>query len=99
MRGKLQRGYGLVLWVAAALALSCAGAPKKKEPIMTVSEFEKGSSSKGSSQSGSDEEESTPSAEPKDDARKCVSNDDCGKGWVCGFDPDRSRVVRYCMAE
>jgi hypothetical protein len=103
MRGKHQRGFGLVLWVAAALALSCAGAPKKEDPIMTVSEFEKNAPS-GSSQSGSDEESSSGSSgeQPSSDdgARPCVSNDDCGgKGWVCGFDPDKSRVQRYCMPE
>ena len=101
MRGKHQRGFGLVLWVVAALALSCAGAPKKEEPIMTVSEFEKGSSSSGSGESSSDEESSSSEEAPRDDgARPCTSNDDCGgKGWVCGFDPDKSRVQRYCMAE
>jgi hypothetical protein len=31
--------------------------------------------------------------------RQCVSNDDCGQGYVCGFDPSLSRVVRHCMAE
>lgn len=28
----------------------------------------------------------------------CQSNSDCCKGYSCGFDPDRSRVQRYCLA-
>jgi hypothetical protein len=27
----------------------------------------------------------------------CQSNSDCCKGYVCGFDPERSRVQRYCL--
>lgn len=28
----------------------------------------------------------------------CVSSTDCCKGFVCGFDQDRSKVQRYCMS-
>lgn len=31
--------------------------------------------------------------------RQCVSNDDCGQGYTCGFDPSISHVVRHCMRE
>ena len=31
------------------------------------------------------------------DAQECQSNEDCGKGFVCGFDPGRSHVMKYCM--
>ena len=27
----------------------------------------------------------------------CVSTSDCCKGYACGFDPERSRVQRYCL--
>jgi len=27
----------------------------------------------------------------------CQSNSDCCKGYACGFDPERSRVQRYCQ--
>jgi hypothetical protein len=27
----------------------------------------------------------------------CQSNSDCCEGYSCGFDPDRSRVQRYCL--
>ena len=27
----------------------------------------------------------------------CQSNSDCCKGYSCGFDPERSRVQRYCL--
>ena len=27
----------------------------------------------------------------------CQSNSDCCKGYSCGFDPERSRIQRYCL--
>ena len=27
----------------------------------------------------------------------CQSNTDCCKGYACGFDPERSRIQRYCL--
>jgi len=29
----------------------------------------------------------------------CQANNDCCKGYVCGFDPERSRVQRYCLGQ
>jgi len=29
----------------------------------------------------------------------CQSNNDCCKGYACGFDPERSRVQRYCLGQ
>lgn len=29
----------------------------------------------------------------------CSSNNECCKGYVCGFDPERSRVQRYCLGQ
>ena len=43
----------------------------------------------------SGEVESAPAEEP----RQCASNEDCGPGYSCGFDPSVSHVVRVCMAE
>jgi hypothetical protein len=40
-----------------------------------------------------------PAAEEMSEPRQCVSNEDCGKGYACGFDPSISHVVRHCMAE
>jgi hypothetical protein len=31
------------------------------------------------------------------DGVACESTTDCCKGYDCGFDPDRSRVQRYCL--
>ena len=31
--------------------------------------------------------------------RQCISSDDCGPGYVCGFDHSESHVVRHCLAE
>ena len=42
--------------------------------------------------------ESTPSSGDSCADQSCVSSTDCCKGFVCGFDQDRSRVQRYCMS-
>jgi len=33
------------------------------------------------------------------DDRTCVSTSDCCSGYQCGFDPERSKVTRYCLAQ
>ena len=49
----------------------------------------------------SGEVESSPEVAPAEggEPRECVSNEDCGPGYSCGFDPSISHVVRHCMAE
>lgn len=32
------------------------------------------------------------------DDRTCTYTTDCCKGYECGFDPGRSKVMRYCLA-
>jgi hypothetical protein len=29
----------------------------------------------------------------------CQSSNECCKGYVCGFDPERSKVQRYCLGQ
>ena len=33
------------------------------------------------------------------DDRSCVSASDCCKGYQCAFDPERSKVLRYCLPQ
>ena len=33
------------------------------------------------------------------DDRACTATEDCCKGFACGFDPERSRVQRYCQPQ
>ena len=33
------------------------------------------------------------------DDRTCVSTSDCCGGYQCGFDPERSKVTRYCLTQ
>jgi hypothetical protein len=33
------------------------------------------------------------------DDRTCVSSNECCKGYECGFDPGRSRVLKYCLSQ
>lgn len=42
------------------------------------------------------------STEPEVNAcfgKPCSINAECCDGYSCGFDPDRSRVQRYCLSE
>jgi hypothetical protein len=29
--------------------------------------------------------------------RQCVSNEDCCEGFSCSLDPERSRLMKYCL--
>jgi len=33
------------------------------------------------------------------DDRSCVSTSDCCSGYQCAFDPERSKVLRYCLPQ
>ena len=33
------------------------------------------------------------------DDRTCVSTSDCCSGYQCAFDPERSKVMRYCLTQ
>ena len=70
----------------AAVSLSLIGCASKEgsEPLTPAS----------------GEVESSPAeSSPAEEPRQCVSNEDCGKGYDCGFDPSVSHVYRVCMAE
>jgi hypothetical protein len=86
-----------VCLVAASLSLIGCAKKESSEPALTPASSEPASSEPASSES---EAPAAPEEQNEEsEARQCVSNDDCGKGYVCGFDPEQSRVVRHCMAE
>jgi len=77
-----------VCMVAASMSLIGCASKEQSEPLTPAS----------SEMSGPPR--TTPAAEEMgSEPRQCVSNDDCGKGYACGFDPELSHVTRYCMAE
>ncbi len=86
---KTQRLFACM--VAASMSLIGCASKESSEPPLTPAS--------GETQSSPDvpaaPEEENQAIEP----RQCVSNDDCGQGYVCGFDPSQSHVVRHCMAE
>lgn len=86
---KTQRLF--VCMVAASMSLIACANNESSEPPLTPASGEIKSSS-DTPAAAEDENEGI-------EARQCVSNDDCGKGYVCGFDPSQSHVVRYCLAE
>ena len=68
------------------------------EPSSSDSSEAKSSSSEASE--AKDEPERAPSeASGTCDDQTCVSTTDCCKGYQCGFDPERSKVMRYCLAQ
>jgi hypothetical protein len=74
--------------VAASLSLvGCAS--KEGEPLTPASREMESSP------------EATPAGEKNEviEPQQCVSTEECGPGYVCGFDPSISHVVRHCMAE
>lgn len=71
--------------IAASMTIIGCANKEGGEPL-TPASGEVESSSEGAPAEGS---------EP----RQCASNEDCGPGYACGFDPSVSHVVRVCMAE
>lgn len=72
--------------VFAFVAVSCASAPQKKDdqpwPESTRSDYE---------------HVDDPCKEKDGKPRECQADQDCCQGFVCSLDPERSRVVRYCI--
>jgi hypothetical protein len=79
--------------VAASMSLIGCGKRESSEPPLTPASAE--------TESAPETPASVEDASESEgvDARQCVSTDDCGPGYVCGFDPELSRVVRHCMPE
>jgi hypothetical protein len=84
---KTQRLF--VCMVVASMSLIACASKESSEPPLTPASAEVESSPEAPAAA----ENETEGTEP----RQCVSNDDCGEGYVCGFDPELSRVVRHCM--
>jgi len=95
-----------VLALVPVLALSCkygsstpdpevGGTPQEKSMSSTSSEKpEPANQSKGTP----DEAKRAPTeASGTCDDRSCVASNDCCSGYQCGFDPERSKVQRYCL--
>jgi hypothetical protein len=81
--------------VAASMSLFGCASKEKTEPLTPASGETQSETQSSPEVPAPAEENESEGTEP----RQCVSNDDCGKGYVCGFDPEQSRVVRHCMPE
>lgn len=87
----------LLAWTAASCRYSEAKEPglehTKAEPSPSKpDEAMVPASSDGATQSGAAAGESC-------DDETCVGSEDCCKGYACGFDPERSKVQRYCQRQ
>jgi hypothetical protein len=75
---------GIVVPALVGLVTACGGSKsREEEPMMPAS----------AAQSAPAAAEEQNGQEPQ----QCQSNEDCGKGYTCGFDPSRSYVTKYCL--
>ena len=80
---KIERLF-ICLAAMSVCLIGCATKENSEEPLTPAS----------------GEVESSPQGAPAgEEPRQCASNEDCGPGYSCGFDPSVSHVVRVCMAE
>jgi hypothetical protein len=84
-----------VLASSAALSVSCAGTTSKdaEEPLVPAS-----APAEPRYVPSSSETVGGCSGERVDEPRECVSNEDCCAGFSCSFDPERSHIIKYCLA-
>jgi hypothetical protein len=88
---------------------SCRYSEPPKEPEASSPSSESRPTTTESSDSSSESSESEPaegeSPTPPTqttgacDDRACTATEDCCKGYACGFDPERSRVQRFCLPQ
>ncbi len=104
---------GCSLWACVNQYTSPGGEVEETNTEKPTSEETSSESPPSSSRESS--EDTQPSSEPKNtadeakrdpieasgscDDRSCVSTSDCCKGYQCAFDPERSKVLRYCLPQ
>jgi hypothetical protein len=83
-----------VLGSCALFGISCAGTANKdaEEPKTPASRPAEDPAIPNSSDAVSGCPGDRP-GQPKE----CKSNEDCCQGFSCSLDPERSRIVRYCL--
>jgi len=81
---------GLLL-AAGVLIASCASSPEKKdETFYTSEEFEKNRTTEPASTND-------PCKAKDGEPAECRNQEDCCQGYECSFDPDRSKILKYCL--
>ena len=84
---------------AFSIALSCwafMGCAEGEPPKVPASQA--ASATKTVSDTAASPAESGSDAPTCEDVA-CASSSECCEGYACGFDPERSRVQRYCLAQ
>jgi hypothetical protein len=92
------KARGLVALLVATLGAvcSCASAPTKGADAPEEASAESAAKEPVSAQA----ETNVSGYETEVDEcadRACAGNTECCNGYSCGFDPERSRVQRYCL--
>jgi hypothetical protein len=88
----------VVILAALAVDAGCAGSPGPDPRLNGVTDAESApkNAAPASEAARPPDPASSPAGESCADVA-CESSTDCCKGYDCGFDPDRSRVQRYCL--
>ena len=79
-------GTTLLLGALGAVAVACASSPppakQEKWPEATRTDYE---------------HKDDPCKEKDGTSKACSTDQDCCEGYVCGHDPERSKVAHYCV--
>jgi hypothetical protein len=88
---------GLLL-AAGVLAASCGSPQKKEDTFYTSEEYEKNRTSEPTSESTSGSPSSNDPCKGKGgEPAECRNQEDCCPGYECGYDPDRSKILKFCL--
>ena len=95
---------GVVLAASSVWLLSSCRYSEAREPEVVPTKSETSPSKPDdepapASRADGPAESAAPAEGTSCEDQTCVGNEDCCKGYGCAFDPERSRVQRYCLKQ
>lgn len=94
-------GVAVLVVQAALMTVSCRYS-EAKDPELVNTKSESPPSKPDTAPAHEAEGPSDPPAAATGDTcddQSCAGSEECCKGYACGFDPERSKVQRYCLKQ